>query len=118
MDILVIIGTLGALIAILQFLKITDVFKVWRWLSNLFNPRPVGPPRKDILDYSNLIADKTRGFVGRQFVFAAIDQFMANHPSGYFIVRGGPGIWEDGVGGAIGEDEKLCSSFQYSGRRD
>lgn len=114
MDIIVIIGTLGALIAILQFLGITDVFKVWRWLSNLFSPPPcppvnvvengspppvVPPPpvpktglQKDILDYSNLIADKTRGFVGRRFVFAAIDQFMANHPSGYFIVRGEPGI--------------------------
>jgi hypothetical protein len=39
-----------------------------------------------------LIKDKTDGFVGRQFVFDAIDGFLEANQSGYFIIQGEPGI--------------------------
>lgn len=45
-----------------------------------------------ILDYTAYIQEKTRGFVGRQFVFEAIDNFMRANPRGYYFVRGDPGI--------------------------
>lgn len=39
-----------------------------------------------------LIADKTEGFVGRQFVFDALDEFLKKNKSGYFVIQGEPGI--------------------------
>jgi hypothetical protein len=49
--------------------------------------RPVVPNQ-----FRTLIAEKTDGFVGRDFVFAAIDKFFAEHASGYFIIEGDPGV--------------------------
>jgi hypothetical protein len=48
--------------------------------------------RDDIRDFTRYIEEKTRGFVGRQFVFDAVEQFVNNNPRGYFFVRGDPGI--------------------------
>jgi hypothetical protein len=45
-----------------------------------------------IRDYTRYIDEKTSGFVGRHFVYDAIDHFIANNPRGYFIIRGDPGI--------------------------
>lgn len=39
-----------------------------------------------------LIADKAKGFIGRQFLFDALDDFLSTNPSGYFLIRGIPGI--------------------------
>jgi hypothetical protein len=47
---------------------------------------------EQIRDYTQYIAEKTHGFVGRQFVFDAFTQFIHDSPRGYFIVRGDPGI--------------------------
>ncbi|WP_033294533.1 ATP-binding protein [Amycolatopsis jejuensis] len=38
-----------------------------------------------------LLAEKTRGFVGREHIFRAVDQFFRTHSSGYFVVHGPPG---------------------------
>lgn len=48
--------------------------------------------RDQIRDFSSYIENKTRSFVGRQFVFDAVAAFMQQQSSGYFIVRGDPGI--------------------------
>jgi hypothetical protein len=42
--------------------------------------------------FDALMADKIQGFVGRQFVFDALDEFLNTHKSGYFVIRGVPGI--------------------------
>lgn len=47
--------------------------------------------------FRSLIEEKTEGFVGRDFVFAAADKFMAEHDSGYFIVEGDPGIGKSSI---------------------
>ncbi len=47
---------------------------------------------KRIINFGELIDDRTRTFVGRQFVFDAIDQFIQDNPRGYFLLRGDPGI--------------------------
>jgi hypothetical protein len=39
-----------------------------------------------------LIERKTENFVGRQFVFDALDDFLSRNPSGYFVISGEPGI--------------------------
>lgn len=53
------------------------------------------PPaiRSEIRSYTRLIEEKTRDFVGRKFVFEALEGFMSQGPKGgYFIIRGDPGI--------------------------
>lgn len=42
--------------------------------------------------FAALIADKTEGFVGRRFVFDALDEFLRQNKSGYFLIQGEPGI--------------------------
>ncbi|HBK20994.1 MAG TPA: hypothetical protein DDZ60_00320 [Planktothrix sp. UBA10369] len=41
--------------------------------------------------FSALIADKTQDFVGREYVFNAIAQFISSQPKGYFTITGDPG---------------------------
>lgn len=48
--------------------------------------------RDEIRDFTRYIEEKTRSFVGRQFVFDAVKQFINNNSRGYFFVRGDPGI--------------------------
>jgi hypothetical protein len=60
-------------------------------LVRMFSAAPAGI-HDQIRDYTGYIEEKTHGFIGRRFVFDAIDQFIAESPRGYFIVRGDPGI--------------------------
>jgi CHAT domain len=56
---------------------------------------PFSVPRsiaENFIDASGYVAEKTAGFVGRKFVFDAIDRFIGRSPRGYFFVRGDPGI--------------------------
>ena len=50
--------------------------------------------RSHMLSFQAFIEDRTRGFIGRGFVCDAVDEFIADptFPSGYFIIRGEPGI--------------------------
>lgn len=54
-------------------------------------PEHTGIASKHI-GFQPLIAEKTREFVGREFVFKALDSFLNNNPSGYFLIQGEPGI--------------------------
>lgn len=54
---------------------------------------PVAPEiRRQILDFAWLIAQKTAGFVGREWLFDAVRQFVAQQASGYVLIVGDPGI--------------------------
>jgi hypothetical protein len=44
-----------------------------------------------------LIAEKTRDFVGREYVFDAIGAFMKENPNGYFIIEGDPGAGKSAI---------------------
>ncbi len=48
--------------------------------------------RRGILDFGSFIAEKTDGFVGRQWLFDRLDEFLEEKPQGYFLLRGDPGI--------------------------
>jgi hypothetical protein len=49
------------------------------------------------ISFVSLIADKTENFVGREFVFNAIDDFMRANRSGYFLIEGEPGIGKTAI---------------------
>lgn len=46
---------------------------------------------------SRLIQEKVEGFVGRKFVFDAIQSFLDHQPNGYFIIEGDPGIGKSAI---------------------
>lgn len=46
---------------------------------------------------SRLIQEKIEGFVGREFVFDAIESFLYHQPNGYFIIEGDPGIGKSAI---------------------
>jgi len=50
------------------------------------------PVKSVIMSFKTLMDNKLRHFVGRQFVFDAIDEFIKNNSSGYFIIRAAPGM--------------------------
>lgn len=47
-----------------------------------------------IQEFETLVNERTRDFVGREYIFSALDQFLneAKFPSGYIIISGEPGI--------------------------
>lgn len=47
--------------------------------------------------FKTFIADKTDGFVGREYVFEAIDRFLTSQPKGYFIIEGDPGMGKSAI---------------------
>jgi hypothetical protein len=63
-------------------------------LGRLLYKTATADPRvsRHIISFDTLIADKTEGFVGRQFVFDALNAFLAKERCGYFVIRGEPGI--------------------------
>lgn len=52
-------------------------------------PPPPTLPFQEVFD--SLIAEKTDGFVGRAYVFSAIESFLARQPKGYFTIEADPG---------------------------
>jgi hypothetical protein len=56
-------------------------------------PAPLSPHLK-VLDFERLVDERTRNFVGRDFIFHAVDELLEDpeFPSGYILIRGEPGI--------------------------
>ncbi len=48
-------------------------------------------------EFQSLITEKTKDFVGREYVFTAIDDFLNSQPSGYFIIEGDPGVGKSAI---------------------
>jgi hypothetical protein len=53
---------------------------------------PAIPPQ-----FQTIIDNWTKNFVGREYVFAAIDSFLSNQSKGYFIIEGDPGIGKTAI---------------------
>jgi len=60
-------------------------------------PAPVAESPRVRHLFQSLIEEKTEGFVGRGFVFEAIEGFLTNQPNGYFIIEGEPGIGKSAI---------------------
>jgi hypothetical protein len=56
-------------------------------------------PHIRVQEFQSLIHDRTRNFIGREFVFQAIDDLLAdpNFPAGYIVIQGEPGIGKTAV---------------------
>jgi len=71
------------------------------------------PPevRAEIRDFSDLIEEKTRDFVGRTFVFDAFERFAAVNPRGYFFIRGDPGIGKSALMAQLVKEQACIHHF-------
>ena len=47
--------------------------------------------------FQALVEDKTEAFVGRDYIFAAIDDFLNRQPKGYFILEADPGVGKSAI---------------------
>ena len=64
-----------------------------------------------ICDFSAFIEDRTSGFVGRDFVFKAIDQFIKENDRGYFIISGDPGIGKSSIAAQLVKESEYIHHF-------
>ncbi|GAB1541908.1 hypothetical protein NUACC21_45810 [Scytonema sp. NUACC21] len=58
-----------------------------------------------------LIEDKTKWFVGRQYVFDAIQSFINNNPKGYFTIIGDPGQGKSAILAKYVQDTGCVAHF-------
>jgi len=63
----------------------------------ILSAAPVGESLGVPHPFQALIEEKTQGFVGRGFVFEAIEEFLTSQPNGYFIIQGEPGIGKSAI---------------------
>ncbi|MBE9187884.1 ATP-binding protein [Microcoleus sp. LEGE 07076] len=57
-----------------------------------------GTPRLPLpYECETIIADRTQDFTGRQFVFAAIAEFLQNNRKGYFVLEADPGVGKSSI---------------------
>jgi hypothetical protein len=64
--------------------------------------------------FDALMKDKLRRFVGRQFVFDAVDDFLDARDSGYFIIRGVPGIGKTALMAKLINDRGYVHHFNVA----
>lgn len=63
--------------------------------------------------FRDYIADKTAGFVGREHVFAAIQEFLANADCGYLTLLGDPGIGKSSIFCSLTQRMQCGASFFF-----
>ena len=52
-------------------------------------------------EFQQLIRDRMLKFVGRNWLFDALDRFLHDEPQGYFVLRGAPGVGKTSFAAAI-----------------
>ena len=69
---------------------------------------------KYVIDFGDYIDDKTTGFAGRRFVFETLDQFLLENPSGYFLIRGDPGIGKSALIARLADERDYPHHFNIA----
>ncbi|HRC84810.1 MAG TPA: CHAT domain-containing protein, partial [Thermoanaerobaculia bacterium] len=67
--------------------------------------------RGEIRDFSQLIEERSRAFVGRGFLFEALERFMARADRGYFCVESLPGLGKTAVAAELVRQRGLVHHF-------
>lgn len=68
---------------------------------------------KTNLDFSAYIADRTRDFTGREWVFAEIDQWLAAPDAPrHFIIAGEPGIGKTAIAARLTQMPDMPSTIE------
>jgi hypothetical protein len=69
-----------------------------------------------IAEFAQLIEDRTRAFVGRNFIFDAIDAHLrdAQFSSGYIVIRGEPGIGKTSLMAQLAKTRQYVHHFNIA----
>jgi hypothetical protein len=67
--------------------------------------------REHIRDFSLYITEKTGSFVGRDFLFQEIQEFIDSNPRGYFLLSGDPGIGKSAISAKLVKDHGYIHHF-------
>ena len=69
-----------------------------------------------VREFQTLVNERTRDFVGREFIFTAIERMLGNpnFPSGYIVIRGEPGIGKTSLLGKLVKDKGYVHHFNIS----
>jgi hypothetical protein len=72
--------------------------------------------RDCLCTFDAFVDDRTQGFVGRDFVFRQVDAFLADpaNPSGYFLIRGEPGIGKSALLARLVKDRGCLHHFNIA----
>ncbi|HAX89723.1 MAG TPA: hypothetical protein DCY91_26555 [Cyanobacteria bacterium UBA11370] len=74
-----------------------DIAEIKGLLQRIDQQLVMSSPPPVPLQFQSLIDDKTEGFVGREFVFNAIEAFLQEQPNGYFIIEADPGVGKSAI---------------------
>lgn len=72
-----------------------DILEIKDWVKQIASFQNRQLPVPD--DFRWIIEDKTKGFVGREFVFEAIEELFHQQRKGYFIIEGDPGMGKSSI---------------------
>jgi AAA ATPase-like protein len=67
-------------------------------------------------EFTALVEERTRNFVGREYVFKAVDEALADpeFPSGYLVIRGEPGIGKTAIIAQLVKDRAFIHHFNVA----
>lgn len=68
--------------------------------------------------FEELIADKTKDFVGREYVFDEIRSFLNTQPKGYLTIEGDPGMGKSAILAKYVQDTGCIAHFNIYGEYD
>ena len=73
--------------------------------------RAIQKPSTVLSQFQSLIQDKTEGFVGREYVFEAIQTFIQENKKGYFTIIGDPGQGKSAILAKYVQDNGCIAHF-------
>jgi hypothetical protein len=65
----------------------------------------------ELYQLGSLVAERAKEFVGREYVFTALDAFMARHKKGYFVIVADPGMGKSSIVAELVRRKACISHF-------
>lgn len=96
--------------------NLTDVTQNQIDTLNIYFQSPIFDHYQHAREFTTLINERTRGFLGRDFIFQGINQLLQDQsfPSGYILVYGEPGIGKTSLFAKLVAQNEYISHFNIA----